>query len=70
MTSVLLVENLFSTIQFPSHVVTANAEATGFEVAKLANGRRSDTDYWAPTTAATAAWAKVLCNQMPLWQGL
>ncbi|OFV86633.1 MAG: hypothetical protein A3J75_06325 [Acidobacteria bacterium RBG_16_68_9] len=60
----LAVENLFSTRQFPSHTVTAEEEAAGFEVAKLANGRRSALDYWTSTTANSDTWAKVACDQM------
>jgi hypothetical protein len=63
---VFLVENLYSTIQFPSHTVTANTEATNQEVELLADGRRSDTDYWAPTTENVDAWAKVNCDRVRL----
>jgi hypothetical protein len=60
----VLVENLFSVRQFPAHTVTAEEEASGFEVFRLANGRRSAADYWTPTTANSDTWAKVACTQV------
>jgi hypothetical protein len=61
-TPAVLVENLFSTIQFPSHVVAAEEAASGYEAFRVANGRRSVADYWTPTTADSDTWIKATCN--------
>ena len=55
---ILCAENVLNDVQFPAHVVTANEEAAGAEVWHLGNGRRSASDYWAPTTANNIAWAR------------
>lgn len=44
------VENVFSVRQFPKHVLTADQEDTGREAFRVATGRRSKLDFWAPTT--------------------
>jgi hypothetical protein len=62
-----LIENLFSLIQFPSHTVSANEEATDHEAWRIATGRRSAFDSWKPTTVNQAAYVEVDCgvNQTP-----
>jgi hypothetical protein len=57
-------ENLFSTVQFPSHVLAANETATGHEAFRVADGRRSSLDYWTPTTANNEATLKVTCDRV------
>lgn len=59
---VLCVDNYFDDLLNTGHTVSANTEASGFEVWHVANGRRSADDYWAPTTANTDAWVKVDCG--------
>lgn len=44
------VENVFSVRQFRAHLVTADQEDTGREAFRVADGRRSKLDFWAPTT--------------------
>lgn len=61
-TSLLAVENLFSVTQFPNHTVAAEEEASGYEAFRVANGRRSASDYWTPTTANSDTWIKVTCD--------
>ncbi len=57
-----LVDNLFDGgfpgSQYPGHVITAEEEATDHEVWRLANGRRSPSDYWTPTTNNSDTWAE------------
>lgn len=55
---VFLADNLFSTRIYPAHLLTAEEEAAGFPVERLANGRRSANDYWTPTTANSQTWAQ------------
>lgn len=62
MKPVLLVENLFSEVQNPDHVVTGSQEATNHEVWRVASGHRSAFDSWATTSANTDAWVKVDCG--------
>lgn len=58
----LLVEDLYSTTQFPAHVVAANAEAAGNEAWRVADGRRAPGDRWSPTAANAVAWLRVTCD--------
>lgn len=44
------VENVFSVRQFRAHVITADEEDAGREAFRVADGRRSKLDFWAPTT--------------------
>jgi hypothetical protein len=62
-----LIENLFSTIQFPTHTVTPNEEAADHEAWRVATGRRSAFDSWKPTTTNQDAYIEVDCgvNQSP-----
>lgn len=59
---VFLAENFFNGgfpgSMYPGQAVTAEEEASGFEVHHLANGRRSPTDYWTSTTANSDTWAE------------
>jgi hypothetical protein len=58
-----LVENLFSDIQFPQHVVAASEEASRAQAWRVATGRRSQQDRWTVATANTSAWLRVQCDQ-------
>ncbi len=57
----MLVENLLNAIQFTGHTVTAEEEADGKEVWRIADGRRDASDHWAPKTANSSTWVKVDC---------
>lgn len=52
---VLFVENVYSRLQFPGHVITPSDEQVNFETFRVANGRRSPFDYASPVTA-NAIW--------------
>lgn len=58
----LLVENVFSDVQFPAHVVDASEEAAGGEAWRVATGRRSARDRWSTITPNAAAWIRVDCG--------
>jgi hypothetical protein len=60
--SVFLVENVFSTLQFPAHVVSASSAAVDMEAFRVANGRRWRRDRWSPSVTGDA-WIRVLCDQ-------
>jgi len=49
----LLVENVFSQVQFPAHTIAATEEPAGHEAFRCADGRRSSLDYAGATTANT-----------------
>lgn len=54
-----LSENLFNAAsQFTGHNLSANEEATGREVFRVADNRRTKT-FWTPTTENSSAWVKV-----------
>lgn len=55
---VFLADNVFSTHIYSGHTLTAEEEADGFPVERLANGRRSTNDYWTPTTANSDTWVQ------------
>lgn len=59
MGAVLFVQNYANTIAFPAHTLDANEEASGNEVFRLADGRRSPFDFWGTTTVNQAAWARL-----------
>lgn len=59
MSSVFLVDNLFSDSQYPAATLSANEEASGREAWRVGDGRRSSQDYWSPTTANNAAYVEV-----------
>ena len=61
---VVLVENFFSGIQYPDHTISAEEEASGHPVERLANGRRSTDDYWTATTTNSSTWVKVQCDRV------
>ena len=66
MNPVMAVENFCSAgvgWQFPDHTITANEEATGSEVERVADGRRGAADKWTPTTANSAAYVNVACDR-------
>ena len=54
-----LVQSYFNDVQHPTHVISANEEAAGFEAWRVGAARRSPNHYWTPTTANQAAWNKV-----------
>lgn len=57
-------DNLFSDVLYPGHVVSADEQATGFEVWNVANGRRQAGDRWQPTTANVDHNVKSVCDQL------
>jgi hypothetical protein len=59
-----LVANLLDTSIYRQHVLSAEEEATGREVARLADGRRAARDRWEPTTANSETWFGVTCNRV------
>lgn len=58
-----LVENLLSTVQFPTHVLSASSEAAGAAVWRVADGRRSQRDRWTPGATNVEAWLRIACAQ-------
>jgi hypothetical protein len=61
MSSILLVDNVFSAVQYPSVTLSGNEEATGFEARFFATLRRED--HWTPTTFNADAWLKARHTQ-------
>lgn len=61
MRPLFLVENVFSDVQNPVHVIDASSETSGFEVWRVATGRRSTRDRWQPTVAGEG-WIRVDCG--------
>lgn len=61
MTAKLLVDNVFSPVQYPDVVLTANEELAGSEVEMFSTLRREDG--WEPTTYNNDAWAKATHTQ-------
>ena len=61
---VMLAENLFSDTQFTGHTITAESTVTGFEVWKVATGRRSPTEFWKSDTDNQSTWIKVACDKV------
>ena len=57
-----LVQNYWNDVQNPTHIISANEEAAGFEAWRVGAGRRSPGHYWTPTTANQAAWNKTDCG--------
>ncbi|HEX6038037.1 hypothetical protein [Longimicrobium sp.] len=57
-----LVENLFSEVQFPHHVVEASTEAPRCEAWRVATGRRSPYDRWTPALDNAESWIQVDCG--------
>jgi hypothetical protein len=57
---ILCAENYLNPLQFPGHTISAEEEATGYEVWHVGNGRRSSRDYWTPTTANSLTWIRVV----------
>ena len=60
----VLVENLFSAIAYPLHVVAADEQATGHEAFRIANGRRSAFDYYESITANAQRIIKITCDRV------
>lgn len=64
MSSRFLSRSLFDTELFPDHVLSSEDVVTGYEVERVANGRRSAGDYCIPTmTANSATYIQVECDQ-------
>jgi hypothetical protein len=52
---IVLADNVFNVDQYPNHTITSSSEAAGFPASRVANGRRSSTDYWTPNVFNTDA---------------
>jgi hypothetical protein len=63
-TPYLLSENFFNSRQFPSHTLTGEDEATGYEVWRVANGRRHSRDYYTPDTSNAGRYVQVQCDRV------
>src|SRR6185503_7462240 len=61
---VLLAENFFNVVQFPSHVIVAEEELAGHEALMVGNGRRHNLNYWTATTNNSDTWIKVTCDRI------
>ena len=61
---VLLVDNLFSSSQYPLHAMVADEEASGYEFRKARNGRRSRADYYTASTANAQRTLDLSCNRV------
>ncbi len=48
MAPLLLADSLASVLQYPLHTLVGSAEPVGFEAFRVADGRRSQFDYWQP----------------------
>ena len=59
--SLWLSQNLFDDLQFPLHTVTASSSPVGNESWRVATGRRSAIDAWAPPTQNSTQWIAVDC---------
>lgn len=57
-----LSENILNTLLFTGHTLTASEEAAGFEVWRIADGRRSEFDYWTGLTANTQQLITLNCG--------
>lgn len=55
-------DNLFCDRLYSSHVLSADEEATNFEVWHLGTARRHFGDRWEPTTTNVDHWAKARCD--------
>jgi len=64
MRPVFLVENFYSTLQFPAHVVSAEEEATDNEAFRVSTGRRSGRDKWSPTTLNSDTYIDTACDRV------
>ncbi len=64
MRPIFLVENFYSKLQFPDHTISAEEEATDNEAFRVANGRRSARDKWAPTTLNSASYVDAACDRI------
>ena len=58
-----LIENFFNPIQFPSHIIGSNEETSGYEDWRVGTARRTDLNYWMPTTANAEAHVQVKCDR-------
>ena len=60
----VMADNLFSVTQYPSHTVSGQEEAAGYEAYHVATGRREAGDAWRPTTANADRYVQTRCNQL------
>ncbi|GIW89937.1 MAG: hypothetical protein KatS3mg109_1222 [Pirellulaceae bacterium] len=60
---IMLVENLFDRGLYPTHLVTASAEASGFPVYRISDARRDETR-WKATTANQEATITLDCGRV------
>lgn len=66
----ILVENIFSELQFPLHTLVADEQAAGFEVFHLANGRRAQNDRYQSVTTNQARAITATCDRLRYLNGL
>lgn len=59
--TLLLVDNVFSPVQYPDVVLSANEELAGSEIAMFSTLRREDG--WEPTTYNADAWGRAIHTQ-------
>lgn len=57
-----LSDNLFDPTIYQDHVLSAEEEASGNEVERISDGRRSARDRWEPTTANSSTYVEVACD--------
>lgn len=57
----LLVDNFANTRLYTGHVLVGDEEASGFEAFRVADGRRSQSDCWQPTTPNVQHYLHIDC---------
>jgi hypothetical protein len=65
-----LSENLLNRLAFPLHTLVADEQAAGFEVDRLADGRRAPNDRYQSVTTNQARTVTVTCDRMRYVTGL
>jgi hypothetical protein len=63
-TPLVLVENFASIRQFSGHTLIGNEEPAGTEAFRAADGRRTPSDYWAPSTLNASATLTITCDRL------
>src|SRR5260370_2457307 len=63
MAPLLLADSLASVLQDPSQPLVGSAEPVGFEAFRVADGRRSQFDYWQPGVTNVDAFLTITCDQ-------
>lgn len=62
-----LSENFFNSVQFSTHTITAEEEASGSEPWRVGTGRRvggTIRNLWTPTTSNSVTWIQVQCGRL------